>query len=315
MKQLVFILIVFQTLFGGSVVVGTTLPSNKTKIYPCLAYVARAYTLNPSIIDTLFVSDFYTGEKLNPSDAFFVINSKQKSSCSKYPIFAFGNKDKARQFVQHYGGAIRDFDFALFVAQKDLEHDAPILQARDEREGKRGQVILETLCHNDAQKCPKMNDNDTNALSFYLDNKEMIQQTKNLSKIEVPIDGKCPVCGMFVTKYPKWAAHIEVSGGHNHFFDGVKDMMKFYFEPQKYHHNHNKEDFVTIFVSDYYTLERIDAKDAFFVVGSNIYGPMGHELIPFKSEKDAQSFSTSHNGKKIYRFDALTLDIVWDLDR
>lgn len=315
MKQLVLIFIIFQTLFGGSLVVGTSLPSNEIKIYPCLAYIARAYTLNPSIIDTLFVSDFYTGEKINPSDAFFVINAKQKSSCSKYPIFAFSNKDEAKQFAQHYGGAIRDFDFALFVAQKDLEHDNPILQAREEKDATRGQKILEMLCHNDRQKCPKMNKDDGNALLFYLANKEMIQQTQNLSKIEVPTDSKCPVCGMFVAKYPKWAAHIVVKEGHNHYFDGVKDMMKFYFEPQKYHHNHAKEDFISVLVSDYYTLEKIEAKDAFFVVGSNIYGPMGHELIPFKSEKDARSFSTSHNGKKIYRFDALTLDIVWDLDR
>lgn len=276
---------IFQTLLGGSVVVGTTLPSNEVQTYPCLAYIAREYTHNPSIIDTLFVSDFYTEKKLNPLSAFFVINAQYKATCSKYPIFAFENENVAKRFAQHYSGAVRDFDFALFVAQKDLKYDLPILQARDARDAKKNQ-----------------------SPSF-------INDISNLSKIEVPTNGKCPVCGMFVAKYPKWAAHIVTKEGHNHYFDGVKDMMKFYFEPQKYHHDHNTENLIALFVSDYYTLEKIATKDAFFVVGSNIYGPMGHELIPFKNEVDAKSFSDSHNGKKIYRFDALTRDIVWDLDK
>ena len=275
---------VLQTLFGGSVVVGTSLSSNEIQTYPCLAYIAKEYTLNPSIIDTLFVSDFYSHKKIDPLNAFFVINAKYKSTCSKYPIFAFENEKVAKQFAQHYGGAVRDLDFALFVAQKDLKYDLPILQTRD----------------------AKKNKNSVNA---------SLNDMQKLSKIEVPANGKCPVCGMFVAKYPKWAAHIVTKEGHNHYFDGVKDMMKFYFEPQKYHHNHAKEDFIALFVSDYYTLEKIETKDAFFVVGSNIYGPMGHELIPFKNEADARSFSTSHNGKKIYQFYALTRDIVWDLDR
>ena len=278
---------ILQSLMGGSVVVWTSLPSHEIQTYPCLAYIAREYATNPSIIDTLLVSDFYSNNKINPISAFFVINAKYRSTCSKYPIFAFENENEAKQFVQHYGGAIRDFDFALFVAQKDLQYDLPILQARDERDAKRGQNILKPSSNN----------------------------TQNFSKIEVPTNGKCPVCGMFVSKYPKWAAHIVTKEGHNHYFDGVKDMMKFYFEPQKYHHDHAKEDFIGLFVSDYYTLEKIETKDAFFVVGSNIYGPMGHELIPFKNEVDAKSFSDSHNGKKIYRFDALSRNIVWDLDR
>ncbi len=315
MNKLALILIVFQTLFGGSVEVETTLLSNQRQPYPCLAYVARDYKLNPSSIDTLFVSDFYTHEKLSPTDAFFVINSKYKSTCSKYPIFAFSNKAVAEKFIQHYGGAIRDFDFAFFVAQKDLEYDMPIPKARDEREAQRGKNIFETLCHNDANQCPKMNDEDTHSISIYLAQKEQLQQAQSYSKIEVPTNGKCPVCGMFVAKYPKWTAYMGTKDGHQHYFDGVKDMMEFYFAPHKYHHAHQKEDFIAIFVSDYYTLEKIEAKKSFFVEGSNIYGPMGHELIPFKNEADAKAFSASHNGKKIYQFNALTHEIIMGLDR
>lgn len=279
MKNILFALIAFGSLFGGSVEVFT-----QGQAYPCLAYIARAYSQNPSIVDSLLVSDFYSQKKIASQKAFFVINSKYTSTCSKYPIFAFEDEVMAKKFIHHYGGAIRDFDFALFVAQKDLTYDLPILKARDEKEIKRGRIIA----------------------------KEYVEE---IPKIDVPKQSRCPVCAMFVAKYPKWVAHVVTKEGHNHYFDGVKDMMKFYFEPQKYHHNYTKEDFSSMFVSDYYTLEKIEAKEAFYVVGSNIYGPMGHEFIPFKSEADAKTFSKTYNGKKIYRFDALTRDIIGEIDR
>ena len=34
----------------------------------------------------------------------------------------------------------------------------------------------------------------------------------------------------------------------------------------------------------------IDGKKAFYVIRSDIYGPMGHEFIPFSSKEDAQTF-------------------------
>ena len=40
-------------------------------------------------------------------------------------------------------------------------------------------------------------------------------------------------------------------------------------------------------MSDYYTLEEIPAKEAFYVLDADVFGPMGHELLPFKSQKSA----------------------------
>ena len=45
---------------------------------------------------------------------------------------------------------------------------------------------------------------------------------------------KCPVCGMFVAKYPDFVARISFKDGSYAFFDGVKDMMKYYFNLAKY---------------------------------------------------------------------------------
>jgi nitrous oxide reductase accessory protein NosL len=113
---------------------------------------------------------------------------------------------------------------------------------------------------------------------------------------------------MFVAKYEKLIATIKTEK-ESFYFDGVKDMMKFYFEPTKYIKNADLKN-STIKVTDYYTLEQIDAKNAFFVIGSNVMGPMGDELIPFKDENSANEFSKDHFGKKIVKFNEITLDTI-----
>ena len=80
-------------------------------------------------------------------------------------------------------------------------------------------------------------------------------------------------------------------------------MMKFYFEPSKYNHNHSSNDINEIKVTDYYSLESIDGKKAFYVIGSNVYGPMGKELIPFKTHTEAEKFMNDHFGKKVLKFE------------
>ena len=51
------------------------------------------------------------------------------------------------------------------------------------------------------------------------------------------------------------------------------------------------------------------------VVGSDVLGPMGHELVPFVSENDAREFLEDHDGVRILRFDDIDPDLLRDLDR
>ena len=121
---------------------------------------------------------------------------------------------------------------------------------------------------------------------------------------------RCSVCGMFVAKYPNWLAQIHYdSPEHTDFFDGVKDMMVFYFNPEHYG-GHSRETIKHIYVKDYYSLKWLPAKDAYYVIGSDVYGPMGHEFIPFESKNGAESFLKDHHGKEILTFDKITPEIV-----
>ena len=125
---------------------------------------------------------------------------------------------------------------------------------------------------------------------------------------------KCPVCGMFVYKYPDWLAEIIFKDGSVDFFDGAKDLFKYYFNINKYRPGKNKKNIAAVYVMEYYDMQLIEARQAFFVMGSDIYGPMGHELIAFATEADARAFMQDHKGKRILRFEAITPKVIDRLD-
>lgn len=124
----------------------------------------------------------------------------------------------------------------------------------------------------------------------------------------------CPVCGMLVAKYPHWVATIVYKDGHAHHFDGAKDMFKFWHDPPKYAAGHSREQIARIVVTDYYNLQPVDAKAAFYVVGSDVLGPMGHEFVPLASMADAEDFMKEHKGKRVLRFEQVDKDMPVQLD-
>ena len=154
--------------------------------------------------------------------------------------------------------------------------------------------------------CGDLNKKYTLALSLYLWEVKF-KNLKNYKKLNVTKDDKCQVCGMFLHGHPSWVSRINYPKGETYNFDGMKCMFKFYFN--------NKEGIKDILVQDYYTLKTLNARNAYFVVGSDVYGPMGHELIPFKDKKSATTFLLEHKGKKVYSFDDITEHMVRSLGR
>ena len=205
---------------------------------------------------------------------------------------------------------------AIFVVAKLSANNLTLI--------KRGEKIANLLCKQNklpkasktldetiqaiiqSKACSNLNTQNLKALALFLMNK------KSSKKLQVPKEAKCPVCGMFVAKYPKWAAMMQV-GDKKFYFDGVKDMMKFYFYDQTFQFKRSKIN--KVLVQDFYNFKVLDARDAFYVAGSNVYGPMGKELIPFESLKEAKNFFKDHKGQKIVRFNQITLDLIKSLDR
>jgi copper chaperone NosL len=125
---------------------------------------------------------------------------------------------------------------------------------------------------------------------------------------------KCPVCGMFVYKYPDWVVQIVFRDGSVAFFDGAKDMFKYYLNMNKYNPRQKETDIESVYVTDYYSLTLVDGLKAYYVQGSDVFGPMGRELIPFEKEREAREFMKDHKGKVLLKFQEITGLIIKGLD-
>ena len=125
----------------------------------------------------------------------------------------------------------------------------------------------------------------------------------------------CPVCGMFVSLYPDWVATVLYKDGHAHHFDGAKDLFKYLLNLPKYAPGHAQADIAAIGVTEYYNVSRIDARTAWYVIGSDTLGPMGHELVPLATQAEAEEFQRDHQGKRTVRFDEVTPALLEALDQ
>ena len=119
---------------------------------------------------------------------------------------------------------------------------------------------------------------------------------------------------MFVARYPDWVAEIVFKDGTYAAFDGAKDLFKYYLDLKKYNPGKASGDIDSLFLKDYYSLNFVDGFEAYYVSGSDIYGPMGFELIPFQKEAEARDFMKDHKGRALLRFKDITGEIIKGLD-
>ncbi len=125
---------------------------------------------------------------------------------------------------------------------------------------------------------------------------------------------RCPVCGMFVAKYPDFLAPVIYRDGTYTVFDGAKDLFKYLLNLQTYAPSRRAADIAAVYVTDYYALTPLDAKRAWYVMDSDVYGPMGRELIPLATEREAREFLADHKGRRLLRFEDVTAAILKELD-
>ena len=289
----------------------------------CQAHIDNEHS---NKIKKIEVVDTKSLKLIDAKRAIYVVGSSKKGTMSPVSKYAFEKKEDALSFQKNFGGEIHNFEESLKIAKDSLSKDTMAVSKKRMMMAKKCKKIYSSMCKQD--KFPEFN-SIGESKQYIIDNKlckvlkpkmqqavaiylydPILAANKN-KMIKVNKDTKCPVCGMFVSKYPKWVAQIEVAQKHSHYFDGVKDMMKFYFNPSKFRHSHKTKDISKMLVTDYYSLNAINAKSAYYVLGSNIYGPMGEELIPFKTKKEANDFSKSHFGKKVLKFEDIKEELLY----
>jgi len=120
-------------------------------------------------------------------------------------------------------------------------------------------------------------------------------------------EDRCPTCGMFVAGYPNWVASMVFKDGSRVFFDGPKDMFRYFFDLGKYRPGGTVDDIEVIFVTEYYSMRSMAATEVYFVSGSDVLGPMGKEMVPVAGLEQARGFMRDHGGGKLMQFDGKAL--------
>lgn len=124
---------------------------------------------------------------------------------------------------------------------------------------------------------------------------------------------RCPVCGMLVSPYPEWTGQVRHEDGTTVFFDGCKDLFKYLLSLDRYAPGKDRRGVAAVFVTNYYDGEIIAARTALFVIGSDVMGPMGPELVPHRSIEAAEDFMKDHEGRRVLRFDEITEAVLLEM--
>lgn len=121
---------------------------------------------------------------------------------------------------------------------------------------------------------------------------------------------ECHVCGMSITRFPGPKGEVITEKEQTvHKFCSTRDMFAWALQPENVKRKH------TLYVHDMSQTEwaspddaaLIDARDAFYVVGSKRKGAMGQTLASFSEESAAQDFMAKHGGK-VLQYEAITLE-------
>lgn len=123
----------------------------------------------------------------------------------------------------------------------------------------------------------------------------------------------CPVCDMFVAPHPEWLAQIVLGDGTAVFFDGCKDLFTYLLDPDRFESAATADRIAAIYVTGYYDQTAFEARAAFFVLGSDIHGPMGKELVPLRDLGEAEDFMRDHRGAAVLRFEDIDAEVLASL--
>ncbi|MDA3970139.1 MAG: nitrous oxide reductase accessory protein NosL [Desulfobulbaceae bacterium] len=120
--------------------------------------------------------------------------------------------------------------------------------------------------------------------------RQMLQQKRqHMGKIATPDDTTaCANCGMRPAQYPAFRSQVQVQGEGTLHFCSTKCLIK----QKDSFAGKNSSAWVTVYPSG-----DIDfAEGLYYVIGSDVMGPMGSEALPFRKKQDGAEFIKKHGG-------------------
>ncbi len=113
-------------------------------------------------------------------------------------------------------------------------------------------------------------------------------------------DKECPLCGMYPARYPQFNCQIVFDDGSYAAFDSASGLLVYLHFPDKT--GIEVKPVARIYFKDYYRENWIESEKTFFVMGSEIMGPMGVEFLAVDSETAAGKLQKQQAGREIVPF-------------
>lgn len=135
----------------------------------------------------------------------------------------------------------------------------------------------------------------------------------DLSPQYVQRSTRCPVCGMYPYRTPQWTAQIVFNDQTASSFDSPADMFRFVGNMMLFDKTHKPADIGAIWVADYTTKAWVDAKKAFYVLGSKARGPMNEPNLPAFASREAADAHVKAEGGKVLAFGDVTREVIKSL--
>lgn len=117
---------------------------------------------------------------------------------------------------------------------------------------------------------------------------------------------RCDLCGMRVGADSGWRAGGESAEGAPLAFDTPKCLFR---------RHHERGEVRDAWVIEYYSQQRRPARELFFVIGSDLEGPMGRDLVPVAGREAAERLMRDHHGQRVLAFDEVTREVTAALFR
>jgi len=141
------------------------------------------------------------------------------------------------------------------------------------------------------------------------------QQAVHHSPQPIASGDECHVCGMIIKRFPGPKAEAFVAGSDTPFkFCSTRDLFAYLLQPE------TKSQVRDIYVHDMGATNWahpddgafMDARNAWYVVGSDRRGAMGPTLAPFKDRGAAEAFAREHGGR-VLGFADISLEVMASL--
>lgn len=136
------------------------------------------------------------------------------------------------------------------------------------------------------------------------------ESAKSTQPLEITGDTACALDGMILKDFAGPKAQIHYDQGEPDFFCDTREMFSIFLRPEQ------KKRITGIYTQDMGKADWtrpegqwIDAKTAFYVVGSPRRGSMGPTVPSFAQEAEARKFAEQHGGK-VLPFAQVNIDMV-----